>query len=120
MTAPNDHVSETESRVPNPILTPLANLLALRLHFDASDANTGALCVVPASHSNKVLSSAQVRAIPLQRNVPCPGVPGDVLAMRPLLLHRSSPTNAHAPRRVLHVVYATSAPRGGMRWRPSA
>jgi ectoine hydroxylase-related dioxygenase (phytanoyl-CoA dioxygenase family) len=85
----------------------LAGLVALRVHFDASDGDTGALCVVPGSHRNGVLSSSQILAEPLERYVPCTAAAGDVLVLRPLLLHRSSPSRGEGRRRVLHVVYAT-------------
>jgi hypothetical protein len=37
----------------------LAGLVALRIHFDPTDGETGALCVVPGSHLNGVMPSAQ-------------------------------------------------------------
>lgn len=98
----------------------LAELLALRVHFDATDNDSGALHVVPASHLNGVLTTAQVLDIPVERYVSCSAAPGDVLAMRPLLLHRSSPSKGEGKRRVLHVVYATKDPNDGVRWRRPA
>jgi hypothetical protein len=85
----------------------LAGLVALRVHFDATDGDTGALCVVPGSHRNGILSNGQILAEPLERYVPCAAAAGDVLVLRPLLLHRSSPSRGDGQRRVLHVVYAT-------------
>jgi hypothetical protein len=98
----------------------LADLLALRVHFDETDTDTGALQVVPASHLNGVLTTVQILEIPVQRYIPCPAAPGDILAIRPLLLHRSSPFKGEGQRRVLHVVYATKDPADGIRWRRSA
>ncbi|HWA76294.1 MAG TPA: phytanoyl-CoA dioxygenase family protein [Polyangiaceae bacterium] len=86
----------------------LAGLVALRVHFDATDGDTGALCVVPGSHRNGVLSNSQILEVPLERYVPCAAAAGDVLVLRPLLLHRSSPSRGDGQRRVLHVVYATN------------
>ncbi|MES1187599.1 MAG: phytanoyl-CoA dioxygenase family protein [Myxococcales bacterium] len=86
----------------------LAGLVALRIHFDATDAGTGALCVVPGSHRNGVMTSGQILEVPLERYVPCAACAGDVLVLRPLLLHRSSPSRGDGQRRVLHVVYATN------------
>lgn len=77
----------------------LAQLVALRLHFDPTDADTGALCVVAGSHLSGVLSTAQIRDVPLESYAPCPAAPGDVLAMRPLLLHRSSPSRGEGVSR---------------------
>lgn len=85
----------------------LAGLVALRVHFDATDGDTGALCVVPGSHRNGILSNSQILEVPLERYVPCAAAAGDVLVLRPLLLHRSSPSRGDGQRRVLHVVYAT-------------
>lgn len=85
----------------------LAGLVALRVHFDATDGDTGALCVVPGSHRNGILSNAQILEEPLERYVPCAAAAGDVLVLRPLLLHRSSPSRGDGQRRVLHIVYAT-------------
>jgi hypothetical protein len=95
----------------------LAALVALRVHFDATTAETGALSVIPGSHRDGVLTAQQIEEIPLDRYVPCEAKPGDVLAMRPLLLHRSSPSRGDGQRRVLHVVYAAGDPDDGIRWR---
>jgi len=85
----------------------LARLVALRIHFDPTDTATGALCVVPGSHLGGVMPSGQISNIPLDQYVPCAAGAGDVLILRPLLLHRSSPSRGEGQRRVLHVVYGT-------------
>jgi hypothetical protein len=99
-------------------LTPatLARLLAVRVHFDPTDGETGALFVVPGSHATGVLDSERVAATALASFVPCAANAGDVVLMRPLLLHRSSPSKGEGRRRVLHVVYATEQPEDGLRW----
>ena len=85
----------------------LAGLVALRIHFDPTDGETGALCVVPGSHLAGVMPSGQIPNVPLDQYVPCAAGAGDVLILRPLLLHRSSPSRGEGQRRVLHVVYGT-------------
>lgn len=85
----------------------LAGLVALRIHFDPTDAETGALCVVPRSHLDGVMPSRQISNVPLGHYVPCAARAGDVLILRPLLLHRSSPSRGDGQRRVLHVVYGS-------------
>lgn len=85
----------------------LAGLVALRIHFDPTHAETGALCVVPGSHLDGVMPSGQISNVPLDQYVPCAAGAGDVLILRPLLLHRSSPSRGEGQRRVLHVVYGT-------------
>lgn len=73
----------------------------------AADRETGALCVVPGSHLDGVMPSGQISDVPLDQYVPCAAGAGDVLILRPLLLHRSSPSRGEGQRRVLHVVYGT-------------
>jgi len=48
--------------------------------------------------------------------VTCAARAGDILAMRPLLLHASSKSTQPARRRVLHVEYAASDLPGPFRW----
>lgn len=97
----------------------LAGLLALRIHFDPCGEDSGALQLVPGSHRLGVVSDHGLRDISLDRYETCSASPGDVLLMRPLVLHRSVPSKV-ARRRVLHVVYATDQPRDGYQWRVSA
>lgn len=85
----------------------LAGLVALRIHFDPTDSETGALCVVPGSHLDGVMPSGHISNVPLDQYVPCAAGAGDVLVLRPLLLHRSSPSRGEGQRRVLHVVYGS-------------
>jgi Phytanoyl-CoA dioxygenase (PhyH) len=85
----------------------LAGLVALRIHFDPTDSETGALCVVPGSHLAGVMPSGHISNVPLDQYVPYAAGAGDVLILRPLLLHRSSPSRGEGRRRVLHVVYGT-------------
>lgn len=85
----------------------LAGLVAFRVHFDQTDGETGALCVVPGSHLDGVMPSGQISNVPLGHYVPCAAGAGDVLILRPLLLHRSSPSRGEGQRRVLHVVYGS-------------
>jgi hypothetical protein len=95
----------------------LGKLLALRIHFDPTDSTSGALCFVPGSHRDGVLSDAAIRRVPIAHFVPCPANVGDVVMMCPLTLHRSSPSQSQSHRRVLHVVYSTQPPSNGLNWR---
>jgi hypothetical protein len=105
--------------VSEPRSSTLARLLALRIHFDPTGGETGALFVLPASHTSGVLTPDQIRDIPLTSFVPCVANVGDALLLRPLLLHRSPPSMSPSRRRVLHVVYATEEPDDDLRWRAS-
>jgi Phytanoyl-CoA dioxygenase (PhyH) len=86
----------------------LERVIALRIHLDDSTADNGPLRVLPGSHGHGVLSDAAIdRRVASFAPVTCLAERGDVLLMRPLLLHASSKGTSAAPRRVLHVEYAT-------------
>lgn len=102
--------------VAEPTPSTLARLVALRIHFDATDGDTGALFVFPGSHRAGVLAPDQIKEVSLSSFAPCVADVGDVIAMRPLLLHRSPPSKGGGQRRVLHVVYASEQPDDGLRW----
>lgn len=81
----------------------LQAMLTLRIHLDDVSEENGPLRVIPASHlagKNMQAGDAEARSIFVAA--------GDVLAMRPLLVH-SSP-NSHADtqrhRRILHLEFA--------------
>jgi len=120
---------ETESVVPKtirngvaytePSQRTLGALVALRIHFDAVSSDGGALEVVTGSHRLGVLGAEAIRGIPLGEYRPCVAARGDVLMLRPLLLHRSGRRVSSGHRRVLHVVYANEHPPEGPRWKGS-
>jgi hypothetical protein len=95
----------------------LSSLIALRVHFDPAPASNGALAVAPGSHRRGKLRDAEVVAIAPSEFTTCDAAAGDVLLMRPLLVHRSAPAQSPSHRRILHVVYATEHPGGELRWK---
>jgi len=90
-------------------------LLAVRVHLDQCPEKNGALEVVPGSHQNR-LSEAAVDMIDEGAFELCPAGPGDVLLMRPLLVHRSRAAELPRRRRVLHVVYSSARLPAGLEW----
>jgi hypothetical protein len=98
----------------------LEGIVALRIHLDDCPAENGALEVVPGSHLHGRISADHLREIHLEgRAVICPARAGDVLAMRPLLVHGSSKARVPKRRRVLHVEYSAvelDAPLQWPRW----
>jgi hypothetical protein len=99
-----------------PSVATLAGLVAIRVHFD-SIGRDGALEVVPGSHRLGLMSSAALRAVSLNEYQACIAERGDVLVMKPLLLHRSSRRIGGGHRRVLHVVYAGKTSPSEVAWR---
>jgi hypothetical protein len=94
---------------PRPILE---QMIALRIHLDDTDGENGALKVRPGSHRrNRDDPAASSEFICVQR--------GDVLLMRPLLLHCSGHVRpgTSRSRRIIHFEFAAS-PRlqDGYQW----
>lgn len=85
----------------------LEQMLTVRIHLDPCDARNGALGVIPGSHTLGRLDPGQIEALCAEREeVLCEAGAGDVLLMRPLLLHASAKSQTSAHRRVMHLEYA--------------
>ncbi len=105
----------------------LENMLTLRVHLDDCDEHNGPMRVIAGSHRHGKLNVEDIRRCVAQREaVTCCLQRGGVLAMRPLLLHASSPAQHDAApggpprpahRRVVHIEYAgaTTLP-AALRW----
>ena len=89
--------------------TALKRLVALRVHLDDSTSENGPLRVIPGSHELGVLSDAAIHdLVARERPHECTVARGGILVMRPLLVHASSKSVSAAPRRVLHLEYAST------------
>jgi ectoine hydroxylase-related dioxygenase (phytanoyl-CoA dioxygenase family) len=87
----------------------LGEVLALRLHLDDSTAENGPLRVLPGTHTLGVLTDEALHDLSTKiLAIDCIVPRGGVLAMRPLIVHASSKSQSDAPRRVLHIEYASS------------
>jgi hypothetical protein len=95
----------------------LNEILALRLHLDATNEAGGALKVIPGSHTRGRLDTGDIQKIRQEMgSVICSVEQGDVLAMRPLLLHSSSVSSNASHRRVIHLEFCSVALPGGLEW----
>ncbi len=94
----------------------LENMLTIRLHLDACDAQNGALRVIAGSHRLGKLDAAQIalQTAQIAEIVPIPS--GGAMLMRPLLLHASSPSENAAHRRVIHLEFAAAELPDGLQW----
>jgi ectoine hydroxylase-related dioxygenase (phytanoyl-CoA dioxygenase family) len=87
--------------------TALSRIIALRVHLDDSTEENGPLRVLPGTHQLGVLTDEQIEQQEKQvRFVSCTALRGDILAMRPLIIHSSCKARRNSPRRVLHIEYA--------------
>lgn len=104
----------------------LENMLTLRVHLDDCDENNGPLRVIAGSHRRGKLNGEDVRRFVAKHEaITCCLPRGGVLAMRPLLLHASSPAKHNAEtgelarpthRRVVHIEYAGVQLPAELRW----
>jgi ectoine hydroxylase-related dioxygenase (phytanoyl-CoA dioxygenase family) len=95
----------------------LAQMLAVRLQIDHPDGSDGALRVIPGSHGKGKLTGTEISGFrSTAPEVSCKVEQGDVLVMRPLLLHASSKVAGLRPRRVLHFLFGPAALPHGLRW----
>jgi ectoine hydroxylase-related dioxygenase (phytanoyl-CoA dioxygenase family) len=95
----------------------LEDMLSVRIHLDDCDESNGALRVLPGTHTHGRLTSGQIAEKRLSvASIPCTARAGDVVLMRPLLLHASSPASDAIHRRVIHIDYASSQLAGGLQW----
>jgi len=93
----------------------LANLVAVRVHLDASGQNSGPLRVAPGSHRFGRLLASRVSQS-FEAGHICTAPRGSALALRPLLVHASSKAAASVNRRVLHYLFGPPSLPLGLRW----
>ena len=95
----------------------LEDMLAVRVHLDDTNVETGALRIVPGSHALGRLTAEAVQRVRDELGeVTVPVLRGGAMVMKPLLLHASHKVFVHRPRRVLHFVYGPSKLPYGLRW----
>ena len=96
----------------------LAEMLALRLHIDNSGPDNGPLRVIPNSHKSGTLSLEDIESLrESSSDETLTARKGDVVLMRPLLLHASSKSRTMESRRVLHFLFGPQALPDGLQWR---
>jgi len=84
----------------------LKRLLAARLHLDDCGISNGPLRVSPGTHCDGILDTAGISStVTRHGEIPVVANEGEILLMRPLLLHASSLAAEPKNRRVLHFVY---------------
>jgi ectoine hydroxylase-related dioxygenase (phytanoyl-CoA dioxygenase family) len=91
-------------------------MLTLRLHLDDCNADNAPLQVLPGTHLQGRLDEGQIGRAAREPAVICTARAGDVLAMRPTLLHASNKARLPARRRVLHLEFSADALPAPLRW----
>jgi len=95
----------------------LDRVVAVRVHLDPCAPADGPLSFVPGTHRDGRIAAAAAASLKRAGPVATPVLArGDVLLMRPLVLHASSKATGGGRRRVLHFVFAPPALPFGLRW----
>ncbi len=93
----------------------LARLVTLRIHLDPNTEKNGSLVLFP--YSQRVTDLDAPHNARHRGSKTCLADPGDALAFRPLLLHRSSKPTSTDRRRVLQLLFAGPQPLpDGLEW----
>jgi hypothetical protein len=99
------HQDRAEDGVDRPVDI-LERTLALRIHLDDCDEDNGPLEVLPGTHTLGRIEAADIaNKAASKQSVVCLADRGDIVAMRPLLVHRSQRAKIPRARRVLHLEY---------------
>jgi ectoine hydroxylase-related dioxygenase (phytanoyl-CoA dioxygenase family) len=100
-----------------PTVEILENILTLRFHLDDADESNGALKVLEESHKSGRLESSEIQNLKDKANsFLCEASKGDVLVMRPLLVHSSSAGSNPKNRRVIHLEFSAEKLPNGLKW----
>ncbi len=87
----------------------------IRIHLDDTNAENGALKVIPGSHKKEIIKQNGFPAIKKEEII-CAVRQGGIMIMRPLLLHASSRTQNGKERKVIHIECSNSALPENLSW----
>jgi len=95
----------------------LNNMVTFRIHLDDSNIDNACLKVIPDSHTSGVLTQLEIDSLVKSSIlVECEANAGDMLIMRPLILHASSKAKLPKHRRVIHLEFSGSDLPDGLNW----
>lgn len=104
----------THAQPPQEILD---QIVSLRIHLDPCPKENGAIKFISGSHKNGILDPAVLPAlVESSRATCCEAEKGDVILMRPLILHSSSKSISPDHRRVLHLEFSAATLPNGLSW----
>jgi len=92
----------------------LEEMVTLRVHLDDANVENGCLKVLPYSQRDGLLEPGEIKSYVARGDVvSCEAKAGDILVMRPHILHSSSKAQLPERRRIIHLEYTGfSLPRG--------
>ena len=100
-----------------PPVSILESMVSLRIHLDDCPENNGAIKFFSGSHKSGILDTKEIKNWKETRTETiCAAKAGDIIVMRPLILHSSSKSEDPEKRRVLHIEYSGKNLPGGLEW----
>ncbi len=100
-----------------PSIDVLEQMVTFRVHLDDADENNGCLKVIRGSHKLGLLSSETIRELTQSREIDnCVVQAGDMVIMRPHILHASSKSTHPKHRRIVHIEYSSYHLADGLEW----
>ncbi|MBL8018672.1 MAG: phytanoyl-CoA dioxygenase family protein [Leptospirales bacterium] len=95
----------------------LEKMITARIHLDDADERNGALMVVAKSNQRGYIPAREVREVTMKSEVArCDVQRGDIMLMRPLLLHSSRSSQTNLRRRVLHIEFCAEELPTPLEW----
>lgn len=98
-----------------PPLRILQDIVTVRIHLDDTDADNGALKVVPGSHTKEIYRPETIDWS-IESEALCSVPAGGVMLMKPLILHSSGRTKSANQRRVIHIELSSLELPDGLLW----
>lgn len=98
-----------------PPVSILEHIYTIRIHLDDTDAENGALKVIPGSHL-KGITRPELIDHAHSNELQCTVPEGGVMLMRPLLLHSSARSLGYKRRRVIHIEVSNSSLPLSLQW----
>ena len=100
-----------------PSLEVLNKMVTFRLHLDDANENNGCLKVILKSHELGILTQEQLTEV-INTHEPylCKAKEGDLVIMKPHILHSSSKSLNPGHRRVVHVEYSNYQLPAELKW----
>lgn len=100
-----------------PPLEVLNKMVTFRLHLDDANENNGCLKVIPKSHKLGILSHPEItEVVNTQEPHLCEVKKGDLMLMKPLIIHSSSKSVIPDHRRVVHIEYSNYQLPENLKW----
>lgn len=99
----------------------LQNIVSLRVHLDDCPPENGPIKFIAGSHSVGIMSTTDIAEWrDNHEHICCCAARGDIIVMRPLVLHSSAQSSKVDHRRVLHIEFVGSDLASGLSWAESS